>query len=136
MRSLVLVGHLVQEGHVTRVPTLKVGVAGRESGGRREEEGSCPYLDLHIDLKVCPVDDEQCAVRVEGAHLPGMIGHVPVPSRRTSGEKEETWQEKVLLSIDEGTGDCISFAHPLKSHSQTLSVGCAHVSLTLQLFTP
>ena len=51
-------------------------------------------------------------------------------ARRTSGEKEGTWQEKVLLSIDVGAGDCISSAHPLKSHSQTLSVVCAHVSLT------
>ena len=56
MRSLVLVGHLVQEGHMTRVPTLEVGVAGRESGGRREEEGSCPYLDLHLGLQVGPGD--------------------------------------------------------------------------------
>ena len=62
----------------TRVPTLEVGVAGRGSGGRREEEGSCPYLDLHLDLQVGPVDGEQRAVRAGGAQLPGTVGHVPV----------------------------------------------------------
>ena len=61
----------------TRVPTLEVGVAGRGSGGRREE-GSCPYLDLHLDLQVGPVDGEQRAVRAGGAQLPGTVGHVPV----------------------------------------------------------
>ena len=61
----------------TRVP-LEVGVAGRGSGGRREEEGSCPHLDLHLDLQVGPVDGEQRAVRVGGAQLPGTVGHVPV----------------------------------------------------------
>ena len=57
---------------------LEVGVAGRGSGGRREEEGSCPYLDLHLDLQVGPVDGEQRAVRAGGAQLPGTVGHVPV----------------------------------------------------------
>ena len=44
----------------------------------REEEVSCPYLDLHLDLQVSPVDGEQCAVRAGGAQLPGVVGHVPV----------------------------------------------------------
>ena len=44
----------------------------------REEEVSCPYLDLHHDLQVSPVDGEQCAVRAGGAQLPGVVGHVPV----------------------------------------------------------
>ena len=44
----------------------------------REEEVSCPYLDLHLDLQVSPVDGEQCAVRAGGAQLPGAVGHVPV----------------------------------------------------------
>ena len=39
---------------------------------------SCPYLDLHLDLQVSPVDGEQCAVRAGGAQLPGAVGHVPV----------------------------------------------------------
>ena len=35
-------------------------------------------------------------------------------ARRTSGEKEGTWQEKVPSSAGEGRGgDCISSAHPL-----------------------
>ena len=29
-------------------------------------------------------------------------------ARRTSGEKEGTWQEKVPSSVEEDTGDCIS----------------------------
>ena len=73
----------------TCVP-LEVGVAGRGwgeergghgrkgSGGRREEEGSCPYLYLYLDLQVGPVDGEQRAVRAGGAQLPGTVGHVPV----------------------------------------------------------
>ena len=48
---------------------------------RREEEVSCPYLDLHLDLQVSPVDGEQCAVRAGGAQLPGAVGHVPVAVR-------------------------------------------------------
>ena len=32
-------------------------------------------------------------------------------ARRTSGEKEGTWQEKVPSSVEEDTGDCISSAH-------------------------
>ena len=47
-------------------------------GGGEEEEGSCPYLDLHLDLQVGPVDGEQRAVRAGGAQLPGTVGHVPV----------------------------------------------------------
>ena len=50
-------------------------------------------------------------------------------ARRTSGEKEGTWQEKVPSSVEEDTGDCISSAHTLTSHSHTLSVVCAHGSL-------
>ena len=41
-------------------------------------------------------------------------------ARRTSGEKEGTWQEKVPSSAGEwrgGEGDCISSAHPLTPHS-------------------
>ena len=88
-----------------------------ESGWRREEEGSCPYLDLHFDLQVSPVDGEQRTVRAGGAYLPGMVGHVPLTvSRRNSGEKEGTWQEKVPSSAEEGTGDCISSAHHSPTH--------------------
>ena len=64
--------------HAHTCPHLEVGVAGRGSGWRREEEGSCPYLDLHLDLQVGPVDGEQRAVRAGGAQLPGTVGHVPV----------------------------------------------------------
>ena len=32
-------------------------------------------------------------------------------ARRTSGEEEGTWQEKVPSSVEEGIGDCISSAH-------------------------
>ena len=64
--------------HAHTCPQLEVGVAGRGSGGRREEEGSCPYLELHLDLKVGPVDGKQRAVRAGGAQLPGTVGHVPV----------------------------------------------------------
>ena len=46
---------------------------GGERGG-----GQLPYLDLHLDLQVSPVDGEQCAVRAGGAQLPGAVGHVPV----------------------------------------------------------
>ena len=59
----------------TRVPNLEVGVSKKGEWGRREEEGSCPYFDLHFDLKVGPIDNEQ---RAGGAHLPGTVGHVPV----------------------------------------------------------
>ena len=48
-------------------------VVGGERGG-----GRCPYLDLHLDLQVSPVDGEQCAVRAGGAQLPGAVGQVPV----------------------------------------------------------
>ena len=67
---------------------LEVGVAGRGSGGRREE-GSCPYLDLHLDLQVGPVDGEQRAVRAGGAQLPGTVGHVPV-----AVSQEDQWGER------------------------------------------
>ena len=43
-------------------------------------------------------------------------------ARRTSREKEGTWQKKVPSSVAEGTGDCISSAYPLTSHSHTLSM--------------
>ena len=39
---------------------------------------SCPYLDLHLDLQVSPVDGKQCVVRAGGAQLPGAVGHAPV----------------------------------------------------------
>ena len=64
--------------HAHMCPHLEVGVAGRGSGGRREEEGNCPHLDLHLDLQVGPVDGEQRAVGAGGAQLPGTVGHVPV----------------------------------------------------------
>ena len=83
------------------------GGCSRKVGERGE--GSCPYLDLHLDLQVGPVDGEQCAVSAGRAQLPGAVGHVPGQSaRRTSGEEEETWQEKVPSSVEDGTGDCIS----------------------------
>ena len=28
-----------------------------------------PYLDLHLDLQVSPVDGEQCAARAGGTHV-------------------------------------------------------------------
>ena len=54
----------------------------------REEEVSCPYLDLHLDLQVSPVDGEQCAVRAGGAQLPGAVGRVPV-----AVSQEDQWGE-------------------------------------------
>ena len=54
----------------------------------REEEVSCLYLDLHLDLQVSPVDGEQCAVRAGGAQLPGAVGHVPV-----AVSQEDQWGE-------------------------------------------
>ena len=63
--------------HTHMSPTLEVcGWDGEWVG--REEEVSCPYLDLHLDLQVSPVDGEQHAVRAGGAQLPGAVGHVPV----------------------------------------------------------
>ena len=54
----------------------------------REEEVSCPYLDLRLDLQVSPVDREQCAVRAGGAQLLGAVGHVPV-----AVSQEDQWGE-------------------------------------------
>ena len=89
-------------------------------GGEREEV-SCPSLDLHLDLQVSPVDGEQCAVRAGGAQLPGAVGHVPVAVSQEDqrGEGGDLVGEGALLCRG---GDCISSAHPLTSHSHTLSM--------------
>ena len=92
----------------------------------REEEVSCPYLGLHLDLQVSPVDGEQCAVRAGGAQLPGAVGHVPVAVSQEDqrGEGGDLAGEGALLCRrGEGRGgDCISPAHPLTPHSHTLSM--------------
>ena len=87
----------------------------------REEEVSCPYLDLHLDLQVSPVDGEQCAVRAGGAQLPGAVGHVPVA---VSQERRRGPGRRRCPPLQErgGEGDCISSAHPLTPHSHTLSM--------------
>ena len=89
----------------------------------REEEVSCLYLDLHLDLQVSPVDGEQCAVRAGGAQLPGAVGHVPVAVSQEDqqGEGGDLAGEGALLCRG-GEGDCISSAHPLTPHSHTLSM--------------
>ena len=113
----------------TRVP-LEVGVAGRVSGGKREEEGSCPYLDLHLDLQVGPVDGEQHAVRAGGAQLPGTVGHVPVAVSQEDqrGEGGDLAGEGALICRGGHRG--LHFICTHTSHSHTLSVVCAHGSLT------
>ena len=73
--------------HTRMSPTLEVCGCECEWVGR-EEEVSCPYLDLHLDLQVSPVDGEQCAVRAGGAQLPGAVGHVPV-----AVSQEDQWGE-------------------------------------------
>ena len=91
----------------------------------REEEVSCPYLDLHLDLQVSPVDGEQCAVRARGTQLPGAVGHVPVAVSQEDqrGEGGDLVGEgHPSLQGRGGEGDCISSAHPLTPHSHTLSM--------------
>ena len=61
-------------------------MSGRSGWG--EEEVSCPYLDLHLDLQVSPVDGEQCAVRAGGAQLPGPVRHVLVAVSQEDQRKE------------------------------------------------
>ena len=116
--------------HAHTCPHLEVGVAGRESGGRREEEGSCPYLDLHLDLQVGPADGEQRAVRAGGAQLPGTVGHVPVAVSQEDqrGEGGDLAGEGALVCRGGHRG--LHFICTLTSHSHTLSVVCAHGSLT------
>ena len=84
----------------------------------RDEEVSCPYLDLHLDLQVSPVDGEQCAVRAGGAQLPGAVGHLPVAVSQEDhrGEGGDLAGEGALLCRS------ISSAHPLTPHSHTLSM--------------
>ena len=53
-------------------------------------------------------------------------------ARRTSREKEGTWQEKVSSSAGEGRG----IALHMNTLSHTLSMVSARVSFTLLLFTP
>ena len=94
-------------------PTLEVcGWEGEWVG--REEEVSCPYLDLHLDLQVSPVDGEQCAVRAGGAQLPGAVGHVPVAVSQEDqrGEGGDLAGEGVLF-CRRGEGYCTSSEHSL-----------------------
>ena len=88
----------------------------------REEEVSCPYLDLHLDLQVSPVDGEQCAVRAGGAQLPAAVGYVPVAVSQEDqrGEGGDLAGEGALLCRrGEGRGT----AFHLHTHS--------HLTLTL-----
>ena len=87
-----------------------------------EEEVSCPYLDLHLDLQVSPVDGEQCAVRAGGAQLPAAVGYVPVAVSQEDqrGEGGDLAGEGALLCRrGEGRGT----AFHLHTHS--------HLTLTL-----
>ena len=87
------------------------------------EEGSCPYLDLHLELQVGPVDGEQRAVRAGGAQLPEVVGHVPVAvgQENQRGEAGDLAGEGALICW-EGTGLHFICTHTLASHSHTLSV--------------
>ena len=71
---------------------------------RREEEVSCPSLDLHLDLQVSPVDGEQCAVRAGGAQLPGAVGHVPVAVSQEDQRREGGNLAGEGASAEEGRG--------------------------------
>ena len=87
------------------------------------EEVSCPYLDLHLDLQVSPVDGEQCAVRAGGAQLPGAVGHVPVAVSQEDqrGEGGDLAGEGALLCRrEEGRGT----AFHLHTHSHLTHTLC------------
>ena len=87
------------------------------------EEVSCPYLDLHLDLQVSPVDGEQCAVRAGGAQLPGAVGHVPVEVSQEDqrGEGGDLAGEGALLCRrEEGRGT----AFHLHTHSHLTHTLC------------
>ena len=104
--------------------------------GRREEEGAVPTLISTLAcrwalLMVCCQGRRGSAARNVRA-----CSSSSQSARRTSGEKEGIWQEKVPLIVEEGTGECNSSAHPLTSHSHTLSVVFAHGSLALYLLMP
>ena len=91
--------------------------------GWGEEEVSCPYLDLHLDLQVSPVDGEQCAVRAGGAQLPGAVGHVPVAVSQEDqrGEGGDLAGEGALLCRrGEGRGT----AFHLHTHSHLAHTLC------------
>ena len=108
--------------HTHMSPTLEVcGWEGEWVG--REEEVSCPYLDLHLDLQVSPVDGEQCAVRAGGAQLPGAVGHVPVAVSQEDqrGEGGDLAGEGALLCRGgEGRGT----AFHLHTHSHLTHTLC------------
>ena len=91
----------------------------------REEEVSCPYLDLHLDLQVSPVDGEQCAVSARGAQLPGAVGHVPVAVSQEDqrGEGGDLAGEGALL-CRRGEGRGTAFHLHTHSHPLTLCQWC------------
>ena len=106
----------------TQSPPLVVCGCECEGVGR-EEEVSCPYLDLHLDLQVSPVDGEQCAVRAGGAQLPGAVGHVPVAVSQEDqrGEGGDLAGEGALLCRrGEGRGT----AFHLHTHSHLTHTLC------------
>ena len=113
----------MHSAHVSS-PTSEVGGwEGKWVG--REEEVSCPYLDLDLDLQVSPVDGEQCAVRAGGAQLPGAVGHVPVAvSQEDQRGEGGTWQEKVPSSAGEGRGGGLHFICTPTHTSLALSQWC------------
>ena len=87
----------------------------------REEEVCCPYLDLHLDLQVSPVDGEQRAVRAGGAQLPGAVGHVPVAVSQEDqrGEGGDLAGEGALL-CRRGQGEGLHFiCTPTQPHHTT-----------------
>ena len=110
----------------TYVPSPWRCVGGRGNGWGVEEEVSCPYLDLHLDLQVSPVDGEQCAVRAGGAQLPGAVGHVPVAVSQEDqrGEGEDLAGEGTLL-CRRGEGRGTAFHMHTHSHlTHTLCKWC------------
>ena len=96
----------------TCVPTWRW--AWQEGEWRKREEGSCPHLDLHLDLQVGPVDGEQRAVRAGGAQLPGTVGHVPV-----AVSQEDQWGEGGDLAGEIAFVFCVS----PKDHTSLVVVG-------------
>ena len=106
--------------HTHTFPPLVVCECECEWVGR-EEEVSCPYLDLHLDLQVSPVDGEQCAVRAGGAQLPGAVGHVPV-----AVSQEDQWGEGGGLA---GEGDLLCTSHHIEAHQCTVFLQLQLLSL-------
>ena len=90
----------------------------------REEEVSCPYLDLHLDLQVSPVDGEQCAVRAGGAQLPGAVGHVPVAVSQEDQRGEGGDLAEGALLCRRGRGGGLHFICTPTHTSLTLCQWC------------